>query len=344
MNVSQKVLGSLSLVGLFVFGCGGTKSTGTGSAAPVSQMVTAASGGEVKVGSTASLNIPASSLGADTTITAMMSTPDTTLPDQSTLKGQYFDFGPDGTTFNPPATLTLPSPGTAPANSKAVISWYDGTKWNDLDTTSAGGMLSAPVAHFTGFVVRWVVTGTSTAKVDCTMPAAPCGGDVVGTWKPAGACLPPQMVGNCTDTSAVTYEVMIMGSATFNADLTYSADLPVAVTGKVHATPACISSSGFASCADTQAKLRTAKDSHFSTLWANATCTGDAASAGCDCTGSTTDSITSNETGTYAISGNMYTTTKTGQTAGSSTGYCVSNGELWIQTKSSPAEYLVFGK
>ena len=135
-----------------------------------------------------------------------------------------------------------------------------------------------------------------------------------------------------------------MGSASFDADMTYAVDLPYAVTGKVHATPACLTSSMLASCADTQTKLRGLTDSHFATLWTNATCTGDAATTGCDCTGSTTGAITSNETGTYTTTTSTFTTTKTGQPAGDPVGYCVSNGELWVQTKDSPAEYLVFGK
>jgi hypothetical protein len=55
---------------------------------------------------------------------------------------------------------------------------------------------------------------------------------------------------------------MLMGSASFNADMSYSVDLPLSVTGKVHATPACLAQSMLASCADTQAKLRTAQDKH----------------------------------------------------------------------------------
>jgi hypothetical protein len=334
-------------MGLVLAGCGGgSKGTGNNSM-PVnaSQMITKDSGGTLAVGDTATFTVPAGSLAADTTITAATSTPDATLPDQSTLKGQYFDFGPDGTTFNPPATLTLPASGTPPAGSKAVISWYDGTKWNDLDTTVAGDKLTAPVAHFTGFVVRWVVTGTSSATVDCTMPQAPCGGTIAGSWKPAGACIPLGTVGNCTDASTVSYEVMLMGSASFNADMSYSVDLPYAVNGKVHATQACLTQSMLASCADAQTKLRGSTDKHFPALWANAACTADG-SGNCDCTGSTTGAITSNETGTYTTTSTTFTTVKAGATSGNPVPYCVSNGELWIQTKSDAGdtEYLVFGK
>jgi hypothetical protein len=323
--------------------CGGSKDAGP---APVmvSQMVTQAAGGTVAVGSSASLAIPANSLSGDTTITAATSAPAATLPNQDTLKGQYYDFGPDGTTFNPPATLTLPAGGTAPANAKPVISWYDGTKWNDLDTTVDGGNLTAPVAHFTGFVVRWVVMGVNGSTVDCSMPKAACGGDITGTWMPAGGCVSPGPVGNCTDSSSVVYALTVMGSAMFNADMTYSVSLPYSVTGNVHATPACLAQSMLASCAITQSKLQGAKDSNFDTLWTNATCTGDAATTGCDCTGSTTGNIAMNETGTYTVAGNAFTTTKTGGSTGNPNPYCVDGNMLWVQTKASPPEYLVFKK
>src|SRR5436190_4162406 len=118
---------------LAVTGCGG--SSGGSKPVMVSQLVTAAEGGQVAVGSTgASLDIPANSLGADTTITATAGDPPSTLPNRSTIKGQYFDFGPDGTTFGTPATLTLPA-SAPPANMAAVISTFDGTSWTDLPTT-----------------------------------------------------------------------------------------------------------------------------------------------------------------------------------------------------------------
>lgn len=336
VSISASSLLSLSFA-FSVVGCGGSSGGGTAS---VSQMVSQATGGEVSVGSSgARLSIPASSLAADTTITAASSTPAASLPDHDTLKGLYYDFGPDGTTFDPPATLTLPAAGTPPAGSAAVISWFDGSQWNDLATTLSGGMVSAPVAHFTGFVVRWVVTGSG-GSVDCSSPKTACGGDIVGTWTPTGACLAPDDVTGCTD-SSVTYSVSLMGSAQFNADMTYAVSLPYSVTGIFHASPDCLSGAQITSCADGQTQLRTVEDSHFPTLWANATCTGDVQTSGCVCMGSTTGSITTNETGTYTVSGNAFTTTKTGGDVGDPNPYCVDGNTIWVQTQSDPPEYLV---
>ncbi len=303
--------------------------------------MTAAEGGTVMVGASASLNIPANSLAGDTTIVADAATPASSLPNVQTVKGQYFDFGPSGTTFDPPATLTLPANGTPPANAVAVISTFDGSAWTDLATTVDGSNLTAPVAHFSGFAVRWVSVGA----VDCSgIPTAACGGDIVGTWKLKGGCLAPEMVGDCTDAgSNISYEMTSAnGSAVFNSDGTYTVNLPYSVTGTVHITPACLTVLEATSCTgDVQTGLRSAEDSHFESLWTSATCTGSA-SSGCTCTGSTTGAIASNESGTYTAAGTAFTTTKSGDTAGDPVPYCVIGTTLWVETDGG--EYIVFDK
>jgi hypothetical protein len=308
----------------------------------VEQAVTAAEGGTVMVGASATLAIPANALAADTTITATADAPPSSLPDVQKVKGQYFDFGPSGTTFDPPATLTLPGNGTPPANATAVISTFDGTTWTDLPTTVSGGSVTAPVSHFSGFAVRWVAVGA----VDCGgIPATLSGGDIVGTWKLKGGCLTPEPVGDCTDSgSGVTYEMTsATGSAVFNSNLTYTVNLPYAVTGTVHATPACLQVLGANSCTgDVQSGLRGSEDSHFPALWANASCTGSASSSGCTCTGSTTGSIASNESGTYTVATTSFTTTKSGSAAGNPVPYSVIGTTLWVQTDDG--EYIVFDK
>lgn len=325
------------LLTLAALGCGG----GDGGSKPVSvsQLVTAAEGGQVAVGSTgASINIPANALSADTTITATAAAPAAELPSRSTIKGQYFDFGPDGTTFSAPAILTLPA-STPPAGSTAVISTFDGTSWTDLATTASGGSLTAPVAHFTGFAVRFVAIGA----VDCSAPPAGCGGDMTGSWKLKGGCIAPTMVGECTDASAVVYTLTsATGAATFNADLTYTANLPYNVTGNIHATPACLAILGATTCAQAQTSLNGSDDEHFTNLWHAATCTGNATTTGCDCVGMTTDALTTNESGTYTTTGTTFSTTPAGSTVGDAIPYCVQGTTLWLETSSG--EYIVFDK
>ena len=49
--------------------------------------------------------------------------PPSSLPDSKTLTGKLYDFGPDGTTFDPPATLSLPVETVPASGQTAVVSW-----------------------------------------------------------------------------------------------------------------------------------------------------------------------------------------------------------------------------
>ena len=129
------------------FGCAGEE-TGNG----LQTRVIAAQGGTVTAGG-ATLTIPPGALSQDTTITVTITSPGSSLPDSSTIRGSVFDLGPDGTTFITPATLTLPMDATPAANERAVISFLDpiANQWVDVASTVTGGHISAPISHFTRF-------------------------------------------------------------------------------------------------------------------------------------------------------------------------------------------------
>jgi hypothetical protein len=152
------VMGALALS---VVACGGDDDGAADEMTSV--MISAAAGGTVTLGS-ASLMIPGGSLGADTTITVATTSPAYSLPAQDTLTGKVYDFGPDGTAFSAPATLTLPVTGSPTGGASTVISWLDTTTdaWVDATTTVSGGMASAPVSHFTSFIVRFAGGGLDT--------------------------------------------------------------------------------------------------------------------------------------------------------------------------------------
>ena len=135
--------------------CGGGGSDGDGSGARGTP-ITRAVGGTVVAGD-ATLVIPAGSLSQDTTISVSISNPSPNLPQSQTLRGMIFDFGPNGTTFLTPATLTLPLVGTPAANERAVIAFLDpaSNQWVDLPSTVANGSISAPLTHFTVFAQRF---------------------------------------------------------------------------------------------------------------------------------------------------------------------------------------------
>jgi hypothetical protein len=152
----------------------------------VTVSITAADGGEVKLGK-ATLSIPAGALAEDLDVTLETKKPASSLPDQDTLKGMTYDFGPDGTTFEKPVELTLPLSATPGDGEKAVISWYDeaSKSWKDLTATVDGSSISAEVEHFTLFIVRF--KGVAAGSFDCGFEA--CGSEGLdGTWNLAGAC------------------------------------------------------------------------------------------------------------------------------------------------------------
>jgi uncharacterized delta-60 repeat protein len=134
-----------------VLGCGGAPTR------TFQTRVIAAKGGTVAAGG-ATLVIPAGALDQDTTITVTISSPRASLPDGETIRGSIFDFGPDGTTFNTPATLTLPAAGTPAANESAIISFLDpaADRWVDLRSAGTGTAVSAAVSHFTEYAQRLV--------------------------------------------------------------------------------------------------------------------------------------------------------------------------------------------
>jgi hypothetical protein len=82
-------------------------------------------------------------------------------PAQSSVIGLVYNFGPDGTTFDPPATLTMsysPSqlpPGFSP-NNLTVAMWDSvSSQWIYLESTvdTESGTVNAKVSHFTSFTV-----------------------------------------------------------------------------------------------------------------------------------------------------------------------------------------------
>lgn len=112
-----------------------------------SQLVKASTGGTLYFGEF-KFYIPPGSLAKDTIISIAMTSD----------KYIQMDFGPDGTQFNPPATMTV---NYAKANLdkisplKLSISWFDTAtnQWINLGGTVNQGTLSVsvPVSHFTEY-------------------------------------------------------------------------------------------------------------------------------------------------------------------------------------------------
>lgn len=139
-------------------GAATTGSEGSGGSATASVAIVAAEGGTVELGD-ATLVVPPDALEADTTIVGEAR--DTSgSPDAVTLRGAVYDFGPDGTAFDPAATLIVQVNEEPGDDERVVLSWLDGSEWVDLPTTVEGGEASAPVEHFTDFALRVVPAST----------------------------------------------------------------------------------------------------------------------------------------------------------------------------------------
>jgi len=287
---------SLTVALTLVVGCGGSDKAPAGAGQQASVAVTASAGGMVALGS-AALTIPPGSLAGDTTITVKTAAPGN-VPEAGTVKGLVYDFGPDGTTFSVPAALSLPMVGTPGVGQAAVVSWLNTSTnaWEDLPTTSAAGMVTAQVPHFTSFVVRF----TGVATLDCAF--SECGGDIAGDWTIQGACIDKKNSDNPFGQSCpeATFDLQVdaTGSVTFGADKTYSSSINLG--GKVHVVfPAKCASAfpgGLMTCA--QLAMTLSKDG-------TVTCTGTPAT-NCDCTGPI-ESKVDNNSGTYEVSGSTLT-------------------------------------
>lgn len=127
-------------------------SSDSGAAAPavVTTHVAAASGATVSTADgAAKLTIPAGALGADTDISLAV------LPASAGSLSPIYDFGPDGTTFSVPATLTIAVDSSLVPSGKTlaigVIS--DGVLVELAGSAYASGLVTAPVPHFTEFGV-----------------------------------------------------------------------------------------------------------------------------------------------------------------------------------------------
>jgi len=159
-----------------------------------------------------------------------------------------FDFGPDGTKFNKPVTLTLEFKGTVPEGKTATIAFLENGKWEVLaDSKASDGKVVASTTHFTPFVVFFNGSGEQTGG-QCGEGFTPCGGDLAGTWKYAAACITlpsgaADPVEGCPEASFGA-ELDVDGTVTFNADGTAAIDQTASVTSILVYPKACLTRQG----------------------------------------------------------------------------------------------------
>ena len=121
---------------------------------------------------TLTLTIPEGTIALDkednplTSLEAGVDTSPPPLPENATIIGLAYDFGPDEATFASPITLTRSyDPGDIPegvAEEDLVLAWYDeaGGKWVELDciVDTESNTITASIEHFTTFAIIGMVT------------------------------------------------------------------------------------------------------------------------------------------------------------------------------------------
>ena len=305
------------------FGCssdsGDKDTSGETAEDSITVSISAAEGGEVKLGK-AALSIPAGALSEDLEVTLEAKRPASTLPEQGSLSGLSYDFGPDGTTFEKPVELTLPLEGKPGDGEQAVISWYDESTetWQDLEATVSGGLITAEVEHFTLFVVRF--KGVASGAFDCSFAA--CSGEgIEGTWSMAGACIdtgkndnPFAQIAGCED-AVFDAGVDAEGEITFEAgSYSYQWTFSGILNLEINAT--CLAAvGGGAPCEDFEPDD-------------GVTCVSKGAL--CSCTGPAGDPDESAGTGTYEVSGSTISFTDEGDTEPDVQDICVEGDEAKI--------------
>lgn len=312
---------------------GGTGSGGNGNGSggefvpseTVSVAVTAAEGGEVAAADgKGRLAIPPGALGTDTTITL-----DVAAPTDGSATPVY-DFGPEGTTFNTPATLTIAFDGTVPEGKKPVLAVFENGAWAEIPGSSlAGGNVSGPVAHFSRFTVIFV-DGEAIIHSECADLAAAfqaCGGDPTGSWTVDKICSGDGSIGEdpfqgrCPGASA-GIELEIDGTITFaDGKITPQTTRTSIIT--LYVPKACIGGQPCAMIAD-------AEDG-----W---TCEETAET--CDCTKSQVDMDDETDISDYVVEGNEIVQTQNGETK--RLPFCVQDGRLTVSVPNDPGEPTVY--
>ena len=140
---------SLAVLAVTSFGCGSSSSgPPAGSIGPA--------GGTFNAGGGIVVVVPAGALSQTTQLTAVATQTAAPAVSGYTALSHLYQFGPDGTAFATPATVTLPLPAGAPANS--TILWSQAGNpgaYDNANGTVSGTGISAQVSHFsTAFVAQ----------------------------------------------------------------------------------------------------------------------------------------------------------------------------------------------
>jgi len=153
-------------------------------------------------------------------------------PEDTSIIGLAYDFGPDEATFDPPITLTRSyDPNDIPegvAEEDLVLAWYDeaADKWVELDCVvyTGSNTITASIKHFTTFAIIGVVTPPE--------PAEPALAPAPAAFTPSSLRLSPVEV-NIGDEVTISLFVVNTGGKSGSYRVTLKIDGVVAATKEV---------------------------------------------------------------------------------------------------------------
>jgi hypothetical protein len=159
---------------------------------------------------------------------------------------------------------------------------------------------------------------------------APCGGDIVGTWKVVDSCADSAQAttstGSCPGETLQVASFSASGTITFNADMTYTDSLTESASATATAPTSCLSTGGIPVSCDRYAKFLA--DVTPADAGASTTCAVSGSTCSCHVILS---GLVVHEMGTYSLSGNTFSSTVSPSTAmGNAAGYCVQGNTLHI--------------
>lgn len=148
-----------------VIGCGGGSGSGSKPAPTSATASVGAGGGSVSLAGGASVTVPSGALG--TTVDVSVQRSSSAAPTGAITP--IFSFGPDGTTFSAPVTVTFPVPaGTTAASVFWSVPGSPGA-YESVPTTISGTTATAQVSHFSsGYVAAYDLSGSWAGQLDWT--------------------------------------------------------------------------------------------------------------------------------------------------------------------------------
>ena len=328
----QRSLILVGLVSALTYGCtgGDGDSYGGGTTAEVGEraesMVTRTGGGLVELDSgAAAVMVPPGAMPTDAMVSVEVVDP-SEMPGREKLASSVFEFGPDGTTFLSPVTLTMDIDRSAvPSGADIEISWLNDGIWEALsDSQVTGDTVSASTTHFSVFAVTFTVVNGQVKQTGGMCQGnsfTACGGDPTGVWRIADSCLTADIDvseagGADCEGLSVSTDIDYTGTITIDAGGTYTTDMDVGIDFSATYPKSCL---GATDCGQ---------------LGPDAQDTGSA------CVVSMSETDTAQDSGTWSVDGTIMSLSSDGD-GPSEAEYCVSGNRMELNIQEEDVQIIM---